>query len=470
MTITKVKSYNKNTLFYKMLFTITLPIVLQSLITSSLNMLDTMMIGKVGEVELASVGIANQYYFLFTLFILGISGGGGVLAAQLFGKKDLTNIKKTLTKSLTIGLGISLFITAFGVFMPEKIMSLFSTDPSVISVGSIYLRITVLSYCFTAISFTFSAFLRSIGNTKLPMLASLFALIINGFLNYILIFGYLGMPQLGTVGAAIATLISRTCECLIILGFVYFKDKVLNISFSDFSNFPKQLSKTLASITMPIVLNEACWGLGNVTYIAIYARINTAAAASMQICSTIMNLFMIFAFGLSYASVVIIGNEIGAGNEDVAKEHSKRIAGVSIMIALVMSVILLFSAKPIVSFFNVSDVVKTSSVYILCIFSLIMIIKVFNMVMIVGIFRGGGDAAYWSILQGLTLWCVGIPLAYFAAFKLSLPIHYVVAFTAVEEILKLIFVVKRFYSYKWIRNIVKDTPTHLETAFVEKTA
>ena len=465
-----IMTRNKNSNFYKRLFAITLPIILQSLITSSLNMLDTMMIGKVGEIELASVGIANQYYFLFTLFILGVSGGGGVLAAQLWGKKDLVNIKKTLSKSLTIGLGISLVIIAFGLLIPEKIMSIFSTDSSVINVGSSYLRITVISYFFTAISFTYASFLRSIGNAKLPMFASLFGLIINGFLNYILIFGYWGMPQLGTVGAATATLIARICECLIILGFVYFKDKVLNINLSDFKQFPKKLSKTLLSVTLPIVLNEACWGLGNVTYIAIYARINTAAAASMQICSTIMNLFMIFAFGLSYASVVVIGNEIGAGNERLAKEHSKKIAGLSIMIALIMSVVLLSSAKPIVSFFNVSDIVKTSSIYILCIYSLIMVIKMFNMVMIVGIFRGGGDATYWSILQGFTLWCVGIPLAYFAAFKLRLPVHYVVAFTAFEELLKLLFVLNRFYSFKWIRNIVRDTPTQIDTPHVEKTA
>ncbi|MBI9011752.1 MAG: MATE family efflux transporter [Clostridiales bacterium] len=465
-----IKNRNKNSNFYKMLFAITIPIILQSLITSSLNMLDTMMIGKVGEIELASVGIANQYYFLFTLLILGVSGGGGVLAAQLWGKKDLVNIKKTLSKSLTIGLFISLVIITFGLLIPEKIMSIFSTDSSVIYVGSSYLRITVISYFFTAISFTYASFLRSIGNAKLPMFASLLGLIVNGLLNYILIFGYLGMPRLGTVGAATATLIARICECLIILGFVYLKDKVLNINLSDFIQFPKQLSKTLLSVTLPIVLNEACWGLGNVTYIAIYARISTAAAASMQICSTIMNLFMIFAFGLSYASVVVIGNEIGAGNETLAKEHSKKIAKLSVIVALIMSVILLSSAKPIVSFFNVSDAVKTSSIYILCIYSFVMVIKMFNMVMIVGIFRGGGDATYWSVLQGITLWCVGIPLAYFAAFESRLPVHYVVAFTAVEELIKLLFVLSRFHSFKWIRNIVKDTPTQIETTLIKKTA
>lgn len=457
MSFNLIKDYRHNKQFYKNLFILTLPIVLQSLITSSLNMLDTMMIGKVGEIELASVGIANQYYFLFTLFVLGIAGGAGVLIAQLWGKKDKDNIKKVLCKSLIVSLLISLIFLFLGLLIPEKIMSIFNEDTAVISIGSDYLRITVISYLFTGISFVFASALRSIENTKLPMLASLLGLTINGILNYALIFGNFGMPELQTEGAAIATLIARICECSMILFVVYFKEKILNISFRDLSGLTKKLSKTLVSITIPIVLNEACWGLGNVTYIAIYARISTRAAASMQICSTIMNLFMIFAFGLSYAAVVIIGNEIGANHEDKAIESSKKIAVSAVFISLVLGIILFILAKPIVSFFNVSTEVKLTSTYILYIYSALMLVKVYNMVMIVGVLRGGGDATYGSVLQGITLWFIGIPLAFIAAFILHLPVYIVVAFTAVEEIIKFFFIIKRFVSFKWLRNMVNDT-------------
>ncbi len=458
MSFNLTKEYRNSKAFYKSLLVITLPIVLQSLITSSLNMLDTMMIGKVGETELAAVGIANQYYFLFTLFILGIAGGCGVLIAQLWGKNDKKNIKKILSKSLIVSLLISLMFSVIGRIMPEKIMGLFSEDSYVITIGSQYMKIVVISYIFTAISFVFSSALRSIENTKLPMYASLLGLVINGVLNYSLIFGHFGMPELGTTGAAIATLIARICECSTILLVVYFKDKILNIKISDFRNLSKHLTKTLSSITIPIVLNEACWGLGNVTYIAIYARIGTRAAASMQICSTIMNLFTIFAFGLAYAAVVVIGNEIGANRQDVAIESSKKIARLSILISIIIGITLFMSAKPIISFFNVSNEVKLYSSYILYVYSLIMIVKVFNMVMIVGILRGGGDATYGSILQGVTLWFVGIPLAVIATFILHLPIYFVVAFTVVEELMKFILIIRRFKSFKWIRNIVKDVP------------
>lgn len=462
MSLNLIKEYRNDKTFYKNLSIITLPIVFQNLIASSLNMLDTMMIGKVGEIELASVGIANQYYFLFTLFILGIAGGCGVLLAQLWGKNDKLNIKKVLGKSLVITVFLSLIFVLIGLMMPESIMSIFNKNESVVAVGSSYMRITVISYIFTGITFVFASALRSVENTKLPMYASLVGILINGVFNYALIFGKFGMPELKTEGAAIATLIARICECCMLLFWVYFKDTLLNININDLRDLSKSLTKTLSNITVPIVLNEACWGLGNVVYIAIYARINTRAAASMQICSTIMNLFMIFAFGLSYAAVVIIGNEIGANRESVAIESSKKIAKLSIFISLLLGVILFISAKPIISFFNVSDEVKLASTYILYVYSMIMTVRVCNLVMIVGILRGGGDAAYGSILQGATLWLIGIPLAFLAAFVLHLPVYLVVAFTAVEELIKVFFMIKRFRSYKWIKNMVNDNSDEIK--------
>lgn len=458
MTFNFIAEFKKNKSFYMNLFIITLPIVLQNLVASSLNMLDTMMIGRIGEVELASVGIANQYYFLFSLFILGIAGGCGVLIAQLWGKRDKENIKKVLSKTLIVGIVVSILFILIGLIFPNKIMAIFNNDKTVVDIGSKYMRITVISYLFTGISFVFASALRSIENTKLPMFASVVGLIINGVLNYGLIFGNFGLPELRTQGAAIATLIARICETTMIVSIVYFKDKVLNVGLKDLLGLSKKLTNTLTSVTVPIVANEVCWGLGNVTYIAVYAKISTRASASMQICSTIMNLFMIFTFGLAYASVVIIGNEIGANREDVAIESSKKISSLSILISLILSAILFILAKPIVSFFNVSIEVKQVSTYILYVYSIVMVIKVYNAVMIVGILRGGGDATYGSVLQGITLWCIGIPLACIAVFILHLPLYFVVSLTAIEEVVKFFFMMKRFKSLKWLRNIVSDTP------------
>ncbi|MEG2789146.1 MAG: MATE family efflux transporter [Romboutsia sp.] len=448
--------YQKDKKFYKQLFLITFPIVLQSLITSSLNMLDTMMIGKVGEIELASVGIANQYYFLFSLLANAIAIGSGVLIAQLWGKKDTSSIKSVLSKSLFYALCLTIVFMTLGLLVPQKIISVFNNDPSVIKIGVDYLQIVVISYFFTTITFTFSSGLRSIGNTRLPMWASFIGLIVNGVLNFILIFGFLGMPALGIKGAAIATLIARIVECSIIVISVYRSVDVLKVKIGYIFSLPKSISSTLIAITIPILLNEACWAFGNIAYNAIYARIGTGAAAAIQICTTIMNLFMIITFGLANAAVVIIGNEIGANREESAIDASKKIASLSVKISILLAICMALVAKPIVTFFNVSIEVKLSAQYILYVYSFIMIFRVYTAVMIVGILRGGGDAIYGSILQGVTLWLIGIPLAYFAAFILNLPIHLVVGFTVIEEILKAILIVKRFKSFKWLKNVVNN--------------
>ncbi len=301
-----------------------MPIALQNLITSSLNMLDTMMIGKIGEVELASVGIANQYYFLFSLLTSAIAIGSGVLIAQLWGKKDTSNIKTVLSRSLFYNLCLTIIFIALGLSIPEKIMAIFNNDPTVVQIGVDYLKIVVISYLFTAITFTFASGLRSIENTQLPMWASLVGLIVNGILNAILIFGLLGAPKMGIRGAALATLIARIVEFLIVVCSVYTKIDILKLKVKNIFELSKSLSSTLSKVTIPIFTNEACWALGTITYAAIYARIGTSAAASIQICTTVMNLFMILTFGLANAAVVIIGNEIGANREDKAIEASKR--------------------------------------------------------------------------------------------------------------------------------------------------
>ena len=456
MITNTLSNYKKDKDFYRRLFIIALPIVIQNLITSSLNMLDTMMIGKVGELELASVGIANQYYFLYSLLANSIPIGSGVLIAQLWGKKDTINIKRTLSRSLFYNIILTLGFMILGLSLPGKIMSIFSNDSAVINIGIDYLKIVVISYLFTSITFTFASGLRSIGNTKLPMWGSFIGLIVNGVLNAILIFGLFGAPKMGIKGAALATLIARIVEFIIVVGAVYLKVDVLKLRFKDMLELSKSLSETLNKVTLPIFLNESCWAFGNITYTAIYASIGTSAAASIQICSTVMNLFMIVAFGLANAAVVIIGNEIGANREDEAISASKKISSLSIKISMVLAILLALLAKPIVSFFNVSTEVKMAAQYILYIYALVMVFKVYNAVMIVGILRGGGDTTYGSILQGLTLWLIGIPLAAFATFVLKLPVYFVVMFATVEEVIKLLLMMRRFKSFKWIKNMVND--------------
>lgn len=451
-----LQSFKNEKEFYKNLFWITAPIVLQSFIASSINMLDTLMIGKVGEVELASVGIANQFYFLYSLTIFGISAGVGVFSAQLWGKKDEKNIRRTLGLGLIIGGIVALVFTLVALFLPKEIISIFNKEIQVLENGSSYLIIASLSYIFTMISFNYASVLRSIGNSSLPMWSSLGALGINGFLNYALIFGNFGFQPMGVRGAALATLIARAVEALIIVVIATLKEKTLRGKISEFLGAEKSLKEGMYKTAMPIILTDVCWGLGNVAYAVVYGRIGTGATAAVQISSTVLNFFFIAIFGLAVSAVVMVGNEIGAGREEEGMEVAKKISAITLVLGGVLAIVLSGTAPYILKLFTVSEEVKKSAINILYIYSLLMIPKVYTAVLIVGILRAGGDNKYGSIAQGITLWCIGIPLAFIGAFYFKLPVYYVISLTAIEEILKCFILTKRYRSGKWINNMVEN--------------
>lgn len=442
--------------FYKMVLFLALPIILQNLIASSVNMLDTLMIGRVGEVELAAVGIANQFYFIFSLFIMGISSGCAVFIAQLWGKRDKNNIQKVLGIGIISSVLITSVFNLVGVLFPEKIISIFNIDLQVIKIGASYLKIVCFSYIFTAISFNYAAALRSVENTVLPMLASFLGLVVNGVLNTVLIFGLLGFPAMGVRGAAIATIIARGSECALLVLYTYTSKNILAAKAKDLFNITRELTKSVFVTMIPVLLNEACWGLGNLTYAVIYGRIGTQATASIQICTTIFNLFMIITFGLANVAVVVIGKEIGAGREKRGLLYARRLCVISLITGVILAVVLAITSPIVLTVFKVSEEVLRNSLRILYVYSTLMPLRVFTVILVVGILRGGGDAKYGAIVQGITLWGIGIPLSFVAAFILHLPIYLVVSVTAAEEIVKCIIVVRRYRSNKWINNIVNQ--------------
>lgn len=447
----KGEVYMEKKSFNKYLFALTLPIIIQNLITTALNLLDTVMIGQVGEVELAAVGIANQFYFLYSLFIFGIAGGAGVLIAQLWGNKDKENIRNVLGRAIITASFLSALFIVVGAFKTESIICLFNPDPKIVAVASGYLRITLFGYLFTSISFVLAAALRSINNTRMPMYASIVGLLVNGILNYTFIFGHFGVNAMYANGAAYATIIARTIECLILIIFVRKHVDELKLSIEHFKKMPEKLHASLKKVTYPILFNEACWGIGTVTYMGIYAHLGTQATAAMQICTTIMNLFMVVAFGLSYGALVVVGNEVGAGNGDKAMILSGHIRKLALRVSLALSIVLLVSSGFIAEFFNVSEAVKHIAANILLVFAIMLPLKMMNMLMVVGVLRGGGDALYGTILQGSTLWAIGIPLTFIAGFVFHWPVHFVVAVSAVEEILKCILIERRYRSEKWVK-------------------
>ena len=442
--------------FYKKLWVLALPIIIQNFMASFLNIIDTVMIGQVGEIQIAAVGVANQYFLLCFLVIIGIHSGSSVLISQYWGKGDRENIKKVHVISLITAIACSVLLALIAFIFPEKIISIFNKEALVISEGGKYLRIVCISYIFTAITMGYAMASRSIGNALMPMVVSGIAIVFNTVFNYILIFGKFGAPCLGVEGAAIATVIARIVEVVVILFYIYTQNSILAVRLKDLSGVTREfLIKTFKTI-LPVVLNEGVWALGSVVRSIAYGRIGSHALAAVQICNTVQNLFNVAVFGMAAASAVMVGHKIGEGEEEQGQEYAWRFTVLSWIIGLVLGLILALTAKFILSFFKVSSQVYESALWMQYMTAIIMIFRVFVIVLAVGVLRGGGDAKFAFICESITMWFIGVPMAFIGAFALHLPIHLVVALSTIEELIKAYVLMKRLISKKWIKNLVHD--------------
>ena len=449
-----LKSYLKaDRKFLRNMLKIALPIMIQNLVTSSLNMADTIMVGKLGEVEIAAVGIANQYFFFFTMILVGLCGGCSVFISQYWGKRDFTNIKRILGLGLVSVLLVSIVFMAAGFINPGKIISVFNKDPIVIELGGKYLFIVLFSYIFTAITFIYSYSLRSIGNTVAPLVVNIAALLCNVFFNYILIFGKFSAPALGVEGAAIATLIARVVEAIILVFLVYKDNGVLAANLTELKDINLDFVKKSYKIIVPVLLNDVLWAIASLIYSVVYGRMGTGPTAAVQITNTVSNMFMVVTFGMASASAIMVGNSIGEGKEEQTIDYAKKFMGISLYASIILGTILALTSPLILELFNVSNEVRRSTLIMLYIISFIFIVRFLGMVIIVGILRGSGDARSSLIIEGSTMWFIGVPLTIMGAFLFKLPVHLVYALAILEEVAKLFLGLIRLKSRKWIINI-----------------
>ncbi len=444
--------------FYTRLLALAVPIMIQSFVSSSLNLLDVLMIGQLGEISVAAVGLSNQVFFLLVFLLFGISSGAGVFTAQLWGKGDVPSIHRVMGIGLVMGVGGSLFFSFMALVLPHVALNIYTNDPAVIQTGSGYLRIAGWSYPLTAISFIYAATLRSTGNTRPPMFVSAIALSLKTLLNYLLIFGYLGMPEMGIRGAALATVIARSLECLLLIGYTYLSRAPTAAALRTLFTFQRNFVTTFLKIALPVVINEMLWSLGISTYNAIYAHISTESAAAIQIASTIESLAFVIFIGISDATGILVGNKIGAQENETAYHYGRRSLTLVVIGAMLMGVCIYLLSGSILSLYKVSPQVLEYTRNILLVMAGALWIRVSNMTAIVGILRSGGDTVFSMFLDGGTMWVVGVPSALLAAFVFHLPVHWVYLVIMSEELVKFFISLWRFRSGRWVHNISQSVP------------
>ena len=452
-----IESFTKHKEFIPKLITIASPIILQNFLTSTLNFVDVFMVGQLGEKEVAGVGIANQIYFLFIMFVFSIATGAAVFTAQYWGKKDIKNIRSNLGIGITFALIFSAIFTLVTFLFPNTLIRLFNNDPQVIELGVQYIEIIAFSLIMTSISIVYATILRSTEQVKFPMVASLIGLITNTFLNYLLIFGKFGFPELGVRGAAIATVIARSVEFCIILGFTYLRKYPIAAGLKNIFNYSKEMVRNYIKIWMPVMGQSVGWALGYSMYSVIYGHISTGALAAYNIACSIERISLMLFMGLASACAIMVGNRIGASEEHKARDYSKNFLFLSASFSIVIAVVLIIVRRYIVNFYNLSEQSNRYLYYLLLVMACIMLLRVMNIIFQNGILRAGGDTLFSMIIELGGIWVVGVPLAAVAAFIFKLPVYYVMAIAATEELVKMIAGFYRFLSNKWIHNLTKQT-------------
>lgn len=452
--------------FLRKTFTITIPIVLQNLLNNVLNLVDTLMIGRLGETSIAAVGLANKVFFVFVLLMFGICSGSGVLASQFWGKRDMFSIKRVLYISLLIGVAGSFIFTIPGIFFPKYVMRIFTPQKATIAQGAIYLSIIAFSYPLTAITNVYVAILRSMNYVMLPVIITSMSIVVNVVFNYGMIFGRLGFPEMGVAGAALATVIARVVEVTSLLLIIYLHkagdgrigdfihQKIVRSKEKGTALFDKAFLIKYFRTASPVIANEFIWGLGVTMYSLVYGRMGDAAVASITISNTVEQVAMVFFFGMCSAAAVILGNELGANELEKAEEHAKNYIVLQIMLTLVGAVVLILLREELVAIFAVSDNVSSLTSMCILVFTLYMPIRMQNALFIVAIFRSGGDTKAALVLDATSVWLIGLPMAILGGLILRLPIYIVYAMVLLEEVYKFALAVWRYRKKKWLRNIV----------------
>lgn len=441
--------------YFRQLIHFALPIAIQNLVTSSLNMVGVVMIGQLGETPVAAVGLANQIFFLLQLVIFGITSGAAIFTAQLWGKQDLPNIRKVLSLGLLLAGSASLIFMALALFRPALVLGIYSKDPAVVILGSEYLNIFGTAYLFFAVTMCYGVVLRSTGDVKTPMSISVLALAFNTGLSYVLIFGKLGFPALEVRGAAYAALTSRVLETLLMIIVVYRYRASIAVRLRDLLGLDFSFVGRVFKPILPVILNETFWSFGITAYYVVYARMGTNSLAAMNIVSTIENMALVFTFGIAHATAILVGNRIGAGERGKAYQYAGRSLGLTILIGLFIGSQILLWSPAILRLYKVAPEVIQSAQQVLNVLALFSFVRATNAVIVVGVLRSGGDTRFSFFLDGVIIWIVGVPMAFLGAFVLGLPVQGVYLMIMSEEILKFTLGMRRYFSRRWINDLAQ---------------
>lgn len=447
------KLFVRDASFYEKLLAIAVPVALQNLITVGVSMLDTLMLGSLGEVQLSASSLANQRFFMLTVINFGLAGGANVLVAQYWGKGEPEQIKKVLSITYKVSIVISLLFAAGALMAPEAIMAIFTPDAEVIAAGCRYLRVIGWVYPLYALGNNTIMILRAVGTVRISLVVYSVSFVVNVFFNWVFIFGNLGAPRMEIQGAALATAIARVVEFIIVCFFLFRLEDKIRFKMGDFWVRSGAMFQSFVSAATPIIFNDLIWALGNSMITVIMGRMGKEFVAANSINSVVMQFATVAVMGLSSAAAAIIGNTVGAGEYDRARARANTLIYIGALVGAAGGVLIFFVRPFIIGFYNISEVTRGYAMSFMAISSVLVFFQAQSGISMMGTLRGGGDGKFVMVADVIFMWVLCIPLGYMAGLKFGLAAPLVYMIIKCDEILKSALGFWRVRSGKWVKDM-----------------
>lgn len=449
----------KDKSFYRTVVALALPIALQSMITIGVNMLDTIMVGKLGETQLGATSQANTFISIYHIFCMGLGMGASVLVSRYWGMRDIEPekapeaLKKTVCIMLRLTLGLAAVFAALTFLLPEQIMGLYTNSAEIIKYGAIYFRYSVVTFFFLGLSLVCTIVLRSVGQVLLPLIVSIGALVVNLGANYAFIFGKFGMPEMGVAGAAIGTLIARVYETVVICGYLLFIDKRIGFRVKHFFMKTGDLIGEYVRISIPVLISDAILAFGNSAVAMVIGRLGDTFVAANAITSVTQQLSTVAIQGVSQAGAIVTGRTLGAGEREKTMDQGYGFLGLGIGLGTLSAIFIMVVSESIIHSYNVTEETILIARQLMQAISLIIIFQATNSIMTKGVLRGGGDTKMLMVADNVFLWAISLPLGIIAGLYLHLPAFWIYVALKFDQVVKAFWCVLRLRSGKWIKKI-----------------
>lgn len=447
----------KEKTFYKSFMILALSLALQNLLTYGVNMMDTLMLGRYSQNAMGGVSLCNQIQFLLQMLVVGAGEGAVVMGSQYWGRKKLEPIPHIIGVALRFGgaLAVLLFILVFG--WPNQILSLLSNDPAVIAEGAKYFSIIRYTYVIFTITNILVASLRSIGVVRIGYMISGSTLVINVCLNYLLIYGNLGFPEMGVRGAACATLIARCVELIIVIWFLKYRENVLNLSLRKLLHIDTSYVRDYMKVSLPVLINQALWGVAQMVQTGILGHLGGDVTAANAISVQVYQVLSVVCYGAASAAGIVVGRTIGEGNEKKLHPLVKTLQVLFISIGLCSGLAIFLLRGPILAAFGgtlTENAYRLSRQFML-VLAITTVGTSYQMACDNGIIRGGGDTAFSAKMNLISMWGIIVPFSAMAAFWWKCPPVAVFFLLKWDQLYKAIPVGIRLHSWKWVKKVTR---------------